>query len=176
MLLMILFELALPWSTIALVLLSSALAGMTGWQFFNKESKRRLKEEIKLKEEQRLTATNAAIAAETTRDAWDHSLTLVRADRDRLLVEIQAKAARIGELEARTNLEGLSAQMNQHHQEMLLTFQRENSETKLEIVQMLQKITKEIMSGFSEHAKHDLEQQVALHNLLETRLPATAAG
>lgn len=141
--------------TILLSLYAATLTGFSVWQLHTRESKQLLREQL-------TTSQNAAAAAETTRDAWESQLKLSREDRDKVREELQKSAKRIGELEARTNLDSLEKKMSEQHQEVLAVIKRENTEAQLILVQTIQSITKDIMKGFSEHAASDLERQSAL--------------
>ncbi len=105
----------------------------------------------------------AAEAAGETNRLYESELKLVRERADRLTDENESKSKRIGVLEARTDLDGLRAQITT----MEKATSREISEGQLKIVSALQGMTSNIMEGFAKHSAEDHEFQGRICTVLE---------
>lgn len=139
-------------STVLLGAIIGVLTLINGWNWYKREDIRRLKDE-------KASLFNAVSVAETTvafykeqKEITDEKI--IKLEHDKI-----EQAKRITTLEAKTDLESVRILLNNNHAETLAALKRESTETQLQIMQIIQSTVKEIMTGFAEHAKRDLENQ-----------------
>jgi|SRR6185437_10113228 len=104
----------------------------------------------------------AAKAAEAAATAHESNLTACRERAAELTRDNEVKARRIGELEAKTDLDVVKTQIAEIGQ----LIARESAESRLQVVQTIQSITKEMMAGFSKHAEEDRAHNERVANIL----------
>lgn len=147
---------------IILAVWTTFLVLSSGWQLYNRESKRRLREQIE-------GLKTALTTAETTVALASAEKQLVADSNARLSLERDEHLKKIAALEARTDLGNLSRQISEHHAEVM----KETAALNLRVSQTLQQNNRELVAGFGEHAAKDnavLERLASLQEGTQTLL------
>jgi hypothetical protein len=132
-------------TTIVLALWSTTLIVVSGVNLWNRETKRRLRDQV--------TSLQASLVeAQTTVSLANQAKELREAEAARLSGERDGFLQRITILESQTNLEGLRVQESQHHSEVMETVKKEALAIQLRITETLKDNNREILAGFGKHA------------------------
>jgi hypothetical protein len=137
-------------TTIVLALWSATLLVLSGVNLWNRETKRRLREQV-------TGLQGSLVEAQTTVSLANQAKELREAEALRLSAERDGFLQRITTLESQTNLEGLRVQVSQHHSEVMETLKRETLAIQLRITETLRENNREILTGFGKHAEKDNE-------------------
>jgi hypothetical protein len=135
-------------TTIVLGLWSATLLVLSGVNLWNRETKRRLREQVS-------SLQGSLVEAQTTVSLANQAKELREAEAQRLASERDGFLKRITTLESQTNLEALRTQVSQHHAEVMETLKRETLAIQLRITETLKENNREILNGFSKHADKD---------------------
>jgi hypothetical protein len=142
-------------TTIVLALWSTTLLVISGVNLWNRESKRRLREQV-------ASLQASLVEAQTTVSLANQAKELREAESTRLSAERDGFLQRITVLESQTNLEGLRLQVSQHHTEVMETLKKETLAIQLRISETLKDNNREILAGFGKHADKDNEMLQAI--------------
>lgn len=142
-------------TTIVLALWSATLLVLSGVNLWNRESRRRMREQI--------TGLQATLVeAQTTVSLANQARDLGADEAERLKKERDGFIQQIAKLESQTNLEGLRTEVGQHHAEVMETLKRETLAIQLRITETLKENNREILAGFGKHAEKDNEMLQAI--------------
>lgn len=135
-------------TSIVLALWSATLIVLSGFNLWNRETKRRLREQVS-------SLQSTLVEAQTTVSLANQARDLGAAEAERLKLERDGFIKQITKLESQTNLEGLRTEVSQHHTEVMETLKRETLAIQLRITETLKENNREILAGFSKHADKD---------------------
>jgi len=142
-------------TTIVLALWSTTLLVISGVNLWNRESKRRLRDQVS-------SLQASLVEAQTTVSLANQAKELREAESTRLSAERDGFLQRITTLESQTNLEGLRTEVSQHHTEVMETLKRETLAIQLRITETLKENNREILNGFGKHADKDNQMLEAI--------------
>lgn len=139
----------------------------SAWQLWNRESRRRLREQLAATKADLASKEGIISTAETTVNLYKEQTVLIRSQLAACLKDRDEHLKVIASLQAKTNLEGLSSAIVKQHQETVALLKKESKEAQLMIMQMIQDNTKTLMQVFAEHSKKDQEIQNQMVNTMD---------